>query len=201
MDGLLTRSFSLLEELFNRYRVKSIVYIGVLSSGVFVLMGFTCLFTYMRVSNDYEAKIERLQARLLMDVCEQSARAMRLAGEIQGYQTALLTFSRRGKRIPLGTFTATAYDPVESCKPFDDGFTSKAIPVGMGVAAVDPSVIPYGSVLYLPELKRYFFASDTGSAMRKGNGRNIDLFVPTVKEALEFGRRTVEVELIDLSVD
>jgi len=71
----------------------------------------------------------------------------------------------------------------------------------MGVVAVDPDVIPYGSVLYLPELKRYFFASDTGAAMRRGNGRNIDLLVPTVREALEFGRRNVEVELIDLSID
>lgn len=201
MDGLLTRTFSLLEELFNRYRVKSIVYIGVSSFVVFALMGFTCLFTYMRASHDYEAKIEKLQARLLMDVCEQSARVAHLAGEIQGYQTALLTFSRRGKRRSLGTFTATAYDPVESCKPFDDGFTSTAIPVGMGVAAVDPSAIPYGSILYLPELERYFFASDTGAAMRKGNGRNIDLLVPTVKEALAFGRRNVKVELIDLSMD
>jgi hypothetical protein len=56
---------------------------------------------------------------------------MHFAGEIQGYRTALLTFSKRGKRRQLGTFTATAYDPVESCKPFDDGLTSKAIPVGM----------------------------------------------------------------------
>ncbi len=55
----------------------------------------------------------------------------------------------------------------------------------MGIAAVDPGVIPYGSILYLPEFKRYFFASDTGSAMKKGNGRNIDLLVSTVAEALE----------------
>lgn len=201
MDGLLTRIFSLLEELFNRYRVKALVYIGASSFVTFALMGFTCLFTYMRVSYDYEVKIERLQARLLMDVREQNARATRFAGEIQGYRNAILTLSRSGRRKPLGTFTITAYDPVESCKPFDDGLTSKAIPVGMGIAAVDPGVIPYGSILYFPEFKRYFFASDTGAAMRRGNGRNIDLLVPTVEEALEFGKRNTMVELIDLSMD
>ena len=64
---------------------------------------------------------------------------------------------------------------------------------------MDPDVIPYGSVLYLPEIERYFFACDTGTAMKQGDGRNIYLLVPTVKEAREFGRRRLRVELIDLS--
>ena len=127
----------------------------------------------------------------------QAAKAAKLAGEIQGYRNAIHMFSRRSKRRPLGTFTITAYDPVESCKPFDDGMTSKALPVGMGVAAVDPGVIPCGSVLYLLKHQRYFFACDTGAAMRRGSGRNIDLLMPTVREAREFGRRNLEVEPID----
>ena len=71
----------------------------------------------------------------------------------------------------------------------------------MGVAAVDPSVIPYGSVLYLPDLERYFLACDTGFAMGKGDGKNIDILMQTVEEALEFGRKQLKVELIDLSAD
>jgi 3D (Asp-Asp-Asp) domain-containing protein len=201
MGTLPTRTFSLLEEIFNRCRVGVFVYVGASSFVTFALMGLTCLFTYMRVSYDYEAKMEKAQARLLMDVCEQAVKAARFEGEIQGYRNIISTFSKRGKRKPLGTFTVTAYDPIESCKPFDDGITSRAIPAGMGIAAVDPGVIPYGSVLYLPEYEKYFFACDTGTAMRKGDGRNIDLLMSTVEEAREFGRRRLKVELIDLSED
>lgn len=201
METLPTRIFSLLEEIFNRCRVRVLVYVGVSSFITFPLMGLTCLFTYMWVSHDYEVKMEKTQARLLMDMSEQTAKAARFEGEIQGYRNLISTFSKKGRRKPLGTFTVTAYDPIESTKPFDDGVTSKAIPAGMGVAAVDPGVIPYGSVLYLPDYEKYFFASDTGAAMKKGDGRNIDLLMPTVGEAREFGRRRLKVELIDLSGD
>ncbi len=201
METLPTRVFSLLEEIFSEYRLRVLVYVGVLAFLVFSLMGLTALFTYMRVSHDYEVRMREMQNRLLMDVCEQVARVTRVEGEIQGYRNVVRAFAKKGRRKSLGTFTVTAYDPVESCKPFDDGVTSMAIPAGMGVGAVDPGLIPYGSVLYLPEIERYFFACDTGVAMKKGNGRNIDILVRTVEEALEFGRRRLQVELIDLSGD
>lgn len=201
METLPTRIFSLLEEIFNRYIARVLVYVGVSSFVASGLMVLTCLFTYMRVSHDYEVKMEKMQGRLLMDVCEQASKAARFEGEIQGYRNVIYTFSRKSRRKSLGTFTVTAYDPIESCKPFDDGLTSKALPVGMGVAAVDPGVIPYGSVLYLPEFGRYFFACDTGAAMKKRDGRNIDLLMPTVGEAREFGKKHLKVELIDLSED
>ena len=198
METLPTRIFSLLEEIFSKCRVRAFVYIGVSSFITFALIGLTCLFTYMKVSREYEVKMEEMRVGLFMDVYEQAAKAASFEGEIKGYQNVIASFSRKGRRKPLGTFNVTAYDPVESCKPFDDGVTSKAIPAGMGVAAVDPGVIPYGSVLYLPEVERYFFACDTGAAMRRGNGRNIDILMPTVEEALEFGRRQLQVELIEL---
>ena len=71
--------------------------------------------------------------------------------------------------------------------------------MGMGIAAVDPKVVPYGSVLYIPELERYFFASDTGAAMKRGNGKNLDILMPTVEEALEFGKKRLKVELVTLA--
>lgn len=199
METLPARVFSLMKEIFAKYRVSLSVYVGVLAPFIFSLMGVTALFTYMRVGHDYETKMAEMQNRLLMDVCEQAARVAQFEGEIQGYRNVISAFTKKGRRKPLGTFTVTAYDPVISCKPYDDGITSIAMPVGMGVGAVDPNVIPYGSVLYLPEIERYFFACDTGAAMKQRGGRNIDLLVPTVEEAMEFGRRRLKVELIDLS--
>lgn len=199
METLPTRTFSLLRDVFNQYGVRVLVHIGVSAFLIFSLMSLTGLFTYMKVSDDYEAKLRDMQSRFLVDLYEQTAQVARSDGEITGYRNVIRAFAKKGRKKPLGTFTVTAYDPIESCKPFDDGLTSIAVPAGLGVGAVDPGVIPYGSVLYLPEIERYIFACDTGSAMKEGNGRNIDILVPTVKEALEFGRRKLKVELIDLS--
>jgi 3D (Asp-Asp-Asp) domain-containing protein len=201
METLPTRIFSLLKEVFDGCRVRAFVYIGVSSFVTFALMGLTCLFTYMRVCHDHELRMERLRDGLTEDIREQATEAARYQGEIQGYRNVISAFSRKGSRKPLGTFTVTAYDPVESCKPFDDGITAKALPAGMGVAAVDPGMIPYGSVLYLPGLEKYFLACDTGAAMKMGDGRNIDILMPTVTEAREFGRKRLAVELIELLED
>ncbi len=163
------------------------------------LVGLTFFFTYMMISHNYNLKIEEVKDKLYMNLYETRAKAERLEKELKEYQDMIFSLSRKGKRKSLGTFTVTAYDPIESCKPFDDGVTSQLIPAGMGVAAVDPRVIPYGAVLYLPKIDRYFFACDTGAAMKRGNGRNIDILMPTVQDALEFGRQRLQVELIDLS--
>lgn len=184
--------FSSLEGIFSKYRIKAFVYIGVSAFAVFAFAGLACFFTYVSVSQNYQLQIQKMQDRFLTDISQRD-------GEIKGYRNVISAFSKKGRRKRLGTFTVTAYDPVESCKPFDDGITSVALPVGMGVAAVDPGVIPYGSVLYLPEVEKYFFACDTGAAMRREDGRNIDVLMPTVQEALQFGVKSLQVELIDLS--
>jgi len=199
MDTLAVRAFAILSEAFQKHRIRAFVYVGISSIITFAMMGLTCLFTFMYMAHKSELDMEKMAARLLMDVCNESAEAAFLQGKIEAYKRVITAFCKDGRRKALGKFTVTAYDPVESCKPFDDGLTAKSIPVGMGVVAVNAGVIPYGSVLYLPELGRYFFACDTGAAMKKGDGRNIDLLVPTVDKALAFGRRRLAVELIDLS--
>jgi len=131
-----------------------------------------------------------------MDVQAFAARAAHLEGEIEGYQKVISAFAKRGRRKSLGTFEVTAYDPDESCKPFNDGFTSIGLPVGDGIFAVNPKKIAYGSLLHIPEINKYGIAGDTGAAMRR-NPRSIDIFIPLRKDALKFGRRRLEVELVE----
>jgi 3D (Asp-Asp-Asp) domain-containing protein len=71
------------------------------------------------------------------------------------------------------------------------GHTSTGIPVGWGVVAVDPSVIPLGTRLTIPGYGDGV-AADTGSAVR---GADIDLWFPTLAQALAWGRRTVTITL------
>jgi 3D (Asp-Asp-Asp) domain-containing protein len=61
------------------------------------------------------------------------------------------------------------------------------------VVAVDPSVIPLGSRLFI-EGYGYAIAGDTGGAIQ---GMRIDLCFNSYDEAIRFGRRTVKVYIVD----
>jgi 3D (Asp-Asp-Asp) domain-containing protein len=71
------------------------------------------------------------------------------------------------------------------------GRTASGLPVGVGVIAVDPSVIPLGTRLFVPGYGPAV-AADTGSAIR---GNIIDLWMPTTVAARAWGRRTVTITL------
>ncbi len=71
------------------------------------------------------------------------------------------------------------------------GHTATGMPVGWGVVAVDPSVIPLGTRLTVPGYGEAV-AADTGSAVR---GATIDLWFPTLAQARAWGRRTVTITL------
>ena len=71
------------------------------------------------------------------------------------------------------------------------GMTASGIPVGWGVVAVDPSVIPLGTRMTIPGYGEGV-AADTGSAVR---GAIIDLWFPTTAQALQWGRRTITITL------
>lgn len=61
------------------------------------------------------------------------------------------------------------------------------------VIAVDPDVIPLGSEVQIEGMGTYT-AADTGGAI---NGNRIDVHVPSKSEAYSFGRRSVEVTVVD----
>jgi peptidoglycan DL-endopeptidase CwlO len=71
------------------------------------------------------------------------------------------------------------------------GTTSTGMPVGWGVVAVDPAVIPLGTRMFVPGYGDGV-AADTGSAV---HGAMIDLWFPTCAQALAWGRRTVTITL------
>lgn len=81
------------------------------------------------------------------------------------------------------TVTATGYSLA--------GHTSSGLPVGWGVAAVDPAVIPLGTHMTVPGYGEAV-AADTGGSVV---GSSIDLWFPTVAQANAWGRRTVTVAL------
>jgi 3D (Asp-Asp-Asp) domain-containing protein len=71
------------------------------------------------------------------------------------------------------------------------GHTATGLPVGWGVVAVDPSVIPLGTKLTIPGYGEAV-AADVGSGV---HGRDIDLWFPSLAQAHAWGRRTVTITL------
>ena len=96
--------------------------------------------------------------------------------------------ARTAAPAPIGgagtlTVTATGY-----ALP---GTTATGVPVGWGIVAVDPSVIPLGTRMTIPGYGEGV-AADTGGEVV---GAKIDLWFPTRAEALAWGSRTVTITL------
>ena len=88
-------------------------------------------------------------------------------------------------------FTATAY-----CK---GTMTASGVNVRTGIAAADPDLLPVGSVIQVERLgERYngiYTVMDTGPAVQ---GREIDIYMWNCGEALDFGRRSIAINVLRL---
>lgn len=115
-----------------------------------------------------------------------------LAGSIPASLDKLEVDENKGVILPtddreLLDFHATAY-----CLK---GRTASGEHVRAGVIAADPKVLPLGTVVHL-RAGRYtgtYTVLDTGGRIR---GRLIDVYVPTYKEAMLFGRRPVKIKVL-----
>lgn len=98
----------------------------------------------------------------------------------------------RFKRAFLMSATGYTAGP-ESTGKYATGYTYLGMKASYGVVAVDPHVIPLRSRLYI-EGYGFAIAGDIGGAIK---GNRIDLCFDTVSEALQWGRRTVKVYIIE----
>ena len=71
------------------------------------------------------------------------------------------------------------------------GTTAVGLQTRPGIIAVDPTFIPLGTKMFVPGYGEGV-AADTGSAVK---GPIIDVWLPTVEEALQWGRRTVTITI------
>lgn len=85
---------------------------------------------------------------------------------------------------------ASAYLPTDGG---GSGITATGMAARQGVVAVDPSVIPLGSRLYIPGYG-LAIAADTGGAIV---GNTIDLCMESYGDAMNFGRRNIKVYILD----
>lgn len=116
----------------------------------------------------------------------------RVVAEGVGTANAIADFARRGLEktsyIASGALQMVATAYTAGCAGCS-GYTATGYRAGHGIVAVDPSVIPLGTRLYIPGYG-FAIAGDTGGAIR---GNRIDLGFDSISDAIQFGRRPVKV--------
>ena len=90
--------------------------------------------------------------------------------------------------LPEG-YTATAYSL--------RGRTASGKPVARGIIAADPRVLPLGTRVRIEagDFSGEYVVADTGGAVK---GRRVDIWTPTSREAMRFGRRAVKLTVLEL---
>jgi peptidoglycan DL-endopeptidase CwlO len=154
-----------------------------------------------------QATVER---RLTVaDVKQRSARAAARIDELLAQARSAERTSERLTKAAVTTHTTTSTEsaPVETSTPSPatgthtlvvdavayhlPGRTASGLPVGIGVVAVDPTVIPLGTRMFIPGYGPGV-AADVGSAVK---GNIIDLWMPSTAAARRWGRRTVTITI------
>ena len=91
--------------------------------------------------------------------------------------------------------------PVEAAAPYVatayslKGRTASGRMVSRGLIAADPRVLPLGSRVRLevPGYHGEYLVADTGGLIK---GKRIDIWIPSSREAMQFGRRTVKLTVL-----
>lgn len=88
-------------------------------------------------------------------------------------------------------FVATAYSKNDA-KQGTNETTATGKQVREGIIAVDPDVIPYGTVVEIKDMG-YFVAEDCGAKIK---GNRIDIYYDLKQQAKEFGRQGLWVRIV-----
>lgn len=118
-------------------------------------------------------------------------RVLEVAGQIPetAPETVPVKSAEAAPASPFQIFSATAYSL--------RGRTASGQSVTRGLIAADPRVLPIGTRVRVeagPWTGEYLVA-DTGGAIK---GRKIDIWTPSSREAMQFGRRAVKLTVLSL---
>lgn len=125
-----------------------------------------------------------------MEQAEETGKTVILSGLIVTPSGELLTYGREG------VFRATAY---HNSDPGCTIWTATGTLCRVGAIAVDPTVIPYGTEMFIVSndgryIYGYAVAEDCGSSIK---GNRIDLYYDSVEECNQFGIRDCTVYFLN----
>jgi 3D (Asp-Asp-Asp) domain-containing protein len=156
------------------------------------LPGIKEIVFFERIEDGQVVSKEKIEEKVTQEPLEQIEAVGILFGSPEETIKVSLTYPPPSSNDFL-VMEATAYCPLVSETDGNPWRTSIGLSSSYGVVAVDPTVIPYYTPLYV-EGYGYAIAGDTGGAIR---GNRIDLFFYTAEETRRFGRRMVKVWILD----
>ena len=142
------------------------------------------LSTISMITNANKIKeLELYNNQLISDMGSTNSRYITLEKKLNEYESRPDTYL-----LYSGKYNCTAYCTekyAHTCGT-GDGITAPGVPVIDGVTvAVDPKIIPYGTILYIEGIG-FRIAQDTGGNIK---GNKIDIAVKTHEDALNFGKK------------
>ena len=125
----------------------------------------------------------------IADTPLQSARDPKIGPKFESEETLAPAKSALAEKplVPASSYVATAYSL--------RGRTASGRMVSRGLIAADPRVLPLGSRVKL-EVAGYhgeYLVADTGGMIK---GKRIDIWTPSSREAMRFGRRRVKLTVL-----
>ena len=129
--------------------------------------------------------------------------AVAVVGFVTTYEVTILDSQHAARQAALRETTALpapgarlAFSATAYCK---GDTTASGAAIHRGIAAADPDLLPVGSVVQIESTsERYngiYTVLDTGPAVQ---GRQVDLYIWSCYEALEFGRQSIHLTVLRL---
>ena len=163
-----------------------------LGSAVSVLLLFSAISysrTYIQQQNPKSNPVAQAPAQTSTDTVA-SKEAASVAASTERPREVATTVASVEEKVAAGeTYTATAYSL--------RGRTATGVAPATGMIAADPRVLPLGSRVRI-EAGSYsgeYVVADTGGAVK---GHRIDIWTPTSRDAMRFGRRAVKLTVLEL---
>ena len=140
-----------------------------------------------------EAVQENVQQAPATSTNKQSAQSTQKSNATQQSQKPATTKEpvSSGKTLTMSATAYTAY--CTGCSGITANGTDLRANPGAKVIAVDPKVIPLGTRVWV-EGYGEAIAADTGGAIK---GNKIDIFIPSQEGAINWGRKTVTVKILN----
>jgi len=164
-----------------------------LGSAVSVLLLFSVISysrTYIQQQNPKSNPVAQAPAQTSTDTVATREPANVAASTERPREVTPTTAPVEEKAVASETYTATAYSL--------RGRTASGVAPAQGMIAADPRLLPLGSRVR-SEAGSYsgeYIVSDTGGAVK---GHRIDIWTPTSRDAMRFGRRAVKLTVLELA--
>lgn len=173
--------------------MKKSTFLGSAASVLLLFSAISYSRTYTQQQNPKSNPVAQAPAQTSTDTVaskEAASVATSVATSTERPREVAASVTSVEEKVAAGeTYTATAYSL--------HGRTATGVAPATGMIAADPRVLPLGSRVRI-EAGSYsgeYVVADTGGAVK---GHRIDIWTPTSRDAMRFGRRAVKLTVLEL---